>query len=119
MQDEGTLDISRHEAGTVIALVGEHDLATAPALRVAVQEALDTGHVVVDLDRASFLDSTVLGVIIGGRDRAQERERSFVVLLGPGADPPVRRLVELTGMTSLLPVVDEREVALDPLRTPG
>lgn len=119
MPDEGTLDIDRLDAGAVLALVGEHDLATAPTLRTALQEALEAGNVVVDLDRASFLDSTVLGVIIGGRDAARERGRSFVVLVGPAAQLPVRRLVELTGMGSLLDVVAEREAALGALRLAG
>ena len=57
------LDESRH----VVAVAGEIDLFTAPELKAALGEALESGRtrIVVDLTETTFLDSTALGVLIG------------------------------------------------------
>ncbi len=61
----------------MVAARGEVDVATAPALRAAVDEALDRGpaDVVVDLPGVTFIDSTGLGVLIGARRRCLDAGR--------------------------------------------
>ena len=50
----------------VVAVRGEIDLFTAPELKSALSEAIESGHtrIVVDLTDTTFLDSTALGVLI-------------------------------------------------------
>ena len=52
---------------SVVAVAGEVDVATAPALRKATIALLGEGHhrMVLDLEAVDFLDSTGLGVLIG------------------------------------------------------
>jgi anti-anti-sigma factor len=63
----------------VVAVAGEIDLFTAPELKAALGEALESGRIriVVDLTETTFLDSTALGVLIGaGEASALARRRA-------------------------------------------
>lgn len=102
-----------HEGGVVIVtLHGEHDIATAPEVRQALDRAMELGDgIVVDLTPARFVDSTILGVLISARDRARERELGFAALQGSGSEPGVRRILDVTGLVPLLPVVGTLDAA--------
>jgi anti-sigma B factor antagonist len=96
----------------VLTISGEHDLSTAPNLRRRLDSLLDEGAVtVVDLSPATFIDSSILGVILDGRRRAADRNVGFAVLHSNGADA-VDRVLEVTGLRAELPVHARREDAL-------
>ena len=67
------LSLSTHTVGdhTVLEVGGEVDVYTAPRLRERLIELVEGGarHVVVDLSRVEFLDSTGLGVLVGALKR--------------------------------------------------
>lgn len=109
-------------AGDVVVVVveGEHDIYTAPALRERLEEALGRdGGVVVDLTAATFVDSSILGALLDARRRAQEEGRGFVVLLGAAAEPGVRRILDITGLVPVLPVLGDRDKAFEAARRGG
>jgi anti-sigma B factor antagonist len=108
----GELALERTDAGVaVVTISGEHDLSTAPNLRRRLDSLLDDGTVtVVDLSPATFIDSSILGVILDGRRRAAEREIGFAVVHSNGADA-VDRVLEVTGLRAELPVHARREDA--------
>ena len=102
-------------AGDVVVVVveGEHDIYTVPALRERLDEALTReGAVVVDLTAATFVDSSILGALLDARRRAQEQQHGFVVSVGVGAEPGVRRILDITGLIPVLPVLGDREEAI-------
>ncbi len=70
----GELALERNDAGlTVLTISGEHDLSTAPTLRRRIDSLLDEGTpTLIDLSPATFIDSSILGVILDGRRRAAE-----------------------------------------------
>jgi anti-sigma B factor antagonist len=73
---------------------------------------LDEGAVtVIDLSPATFVDSSILGVILDGRRRAEDRNIGFAVLHSNGADA-VDRVLEVTGLRAELPVHARREDAM-------
>lgn len=87
----------------VITLRGEHDLATSSDVRAALGPIY--GNVLVDLSDCRFIDSTVIGVLIG-KHRELEREGHRLELIVPSANLVVTRSLSLVGMTSLLAVRD-------------
>jgi anti-sigma B factor antagonist len=83
-------------AGNVIIVEGDLDLASAPALREILHHRIDNGevHLVLDLSKLDFLDSSGLGVLVGAARRVRTELGGTVTLLSPSAS--VLRLLELT-----------------------
>jgi anti-sigma B factor antagonist len=110
----GELALERNDAGlAVVTISGEHDLSTAPTLRRRLDSLLDEGTpAVVDLSPATFIDSSILGVILDGRRRAAEADIGFAVVHANGADS-VDRVLEVTGLRAELPVHARREEAFN------
>ncbi len=108
----GELALERNDAGTaVLTISGEHDLSTAPNLRRRIDSLLEDGtSMVVDLSPATFIDSSILGVILDGRRRAADSGIGFAVVHANGADA-VDRVLEVTGLRAELPVHARREEA--------
>ena len=96
----------------VLVMSGEHDLSTAPELRARLHELGDTNAaVIVDMDQATFVDSSILGVLVGGLRRARERNAPFGLVLGDHAHPAIRRIFELTGLHDVFPIFTSRAEA--------
>lgn len=109
-------------AGDVVVVVveGEHDIYTAPALRERLDEALGKGGgMVVDLTAATFVDSSVLGALLDARRRALDGGQGFVVCIGEEVEPGVRRILDITGLVPVLPVVSGRSEAVEAARSNG
>ena len=91
---------------SVITLQGESDAYIAPRIRSDLATALGSeGPLVVDLTQATFIDSTIVGVLLEGLADCEKLERPLLLLLPESAAPEVHRLFEITGLASLLPVV--------------
>jgi anti-sigma B factor antagonist len=97
-----TFTIERREAAhrTVVAVSGEVDIASAPALRSALESALGTQELLVDLCATSFMDSSGLHVLLEAHRLMEER---LTIVCPPGN---VRRVLDLTGVTQSLRVCD-------------
>jgi anti-sigma B factor antagonist len=106
--DLGTVEIERlGDSLWVLQLAGEHDLSTVPTIDAACERIAETGTTVVaDLSEASFIDSTVIRALL----RLVERgENLLLVAPTRGA---VRRTLDLTGVSALLPVFGTCAAAL-------
>ena len=98
----------------VVVVEGEHDIYTAPTLRERLDEALERrGGVVVDLTGATFVDSSVLGALLDARRRALDADQGYVVCVGDQVEPGVQRILDITGLVPVLPVVSDRTAAID------
>ena len=96
----------------MLTISGEHDLSTAPSLRRRLDGLIDDRtDTVVDLSPATFIDSSVLGVILDGRRRAAEAGVGYAVVHADGSEA-VDRVLEVTGLRSELPVHARRDEAL-------
>src|SRR2546429_9942939 len=69
----------------VILVTGEVDVYTAPMLREQIRELAAKGavHLIADLGKVSFLDSTGLGVLVGGLKRLREAGGSLALSITP------------------------------------
>ena len=112
----GELALQLTDSGTaLLTLSGEHDLSTAPELRRRLDKLLEEGTpTIVDLSPATFIDSSILGVILDGRRRAGENEVGFAVMHSDGAEA-VDRVLEVTGLRGELPVHAGRGAAVSAL----
>jgi anti-sigma B factor antagonist len=109
-------------AGDVVVVLveGEHDIYTAPTLRDRLDEALGRGEgIVVDLTGATFVDSSVLGALLDARRRALESGQGFVVCVAETVEPGVQRILDITGLVPVLPVLRVRDEAIDAARENG
>ncbi len=87
----------------VVVLRGEHDLSTAPDVRAHVEEAAGAGgDVIVDLSEASFIDSSILGVLVAGYRSVTTGSRRFAVVAVPGSS--VTRLFDLVSVSDVIPI---------------
>ncbi|PPK64984.1 STAS domain-containing protein [Actinokineospora auranticolor] len=95
--------------GDLIQAEGEIDLATAGELRDALDAVFATDHssatVVVDLTGVTFMDSAGLSVLLRAAKRAKATGRQLTVAAIPAG--PVRRVLDLSGLGTIFPVVDE------------
>jgi anti-sigma B factor antagonist len=74
---ELTLDVHSDGPGfTVIAVSGEIDVYTAPKLRERLISLVESGsyQLIVDMEGVEFLDSTGLGVLVGGLKRVRAHD---------------------------------------------
>jgi anti-sigma B factor antagonist len=88
----------------VIVLTGEADVHAAPELEGRLAECCATPtleQVVVDLTRATFLDSVALSVLIGGHRRLKQRGLGLKVVC---VDRNIGRLLTITGLDRLFSV---------------
>jgi anti-sigma B factor antagonist len=95
----------------VIALAGEVDLYTAPEFKQQLLDVIakDAKDVIVDFSRTTFIDSTTLGVLVGGvkRLRAQDGRLSLVC-----SDRNITKIFEITGLDRVFTIHSTRDEAL-------
>jgi anti-sigma B factor antagonist len=95
---------------SVISVAGELDLATAPQLKWMLLDALEEGHskLVVDLSRATFMDSTALGVLVGV-DRSLDAGGTLAIVC---ANASLLKIFELSGMDGVFTIFASLDGAL-------
>jgi anti-sigma B factor antagonist len=114
---ENRIAVDRGDGVAVIVVEGEHDVYTAPSLSEQLDVLLAEGMpFVIDLTPATFVDSSVLRVLLEARRRADERGIGFAVALGQDDSGPVRRVLDITGLVPVLPVHSERQAAIEAAR---
>ena len=95
---------------TVIAIIGELDLSSAPRLREAIIAVAtrDRPGIVLDLSGVDLLDPTGLGVIFDGVKRTRALGGDLVLC---GLAPHVRQDLDLLRVSEILEVFDTLESA--------
>jgi anti-anti-sigma factor len=84
----------------VVELHGEHDLGTAEAVRVALAPLF--GATLVDLTRCTFIDSTVVTMLVR-KSQALAQDGHRLELDAPPPGSAVARTLELIGLDAILP----------------
>src|SRR4051812_30799974 len=114
-----TVDLSlatRNEGDkTVIAVGGEIDVYTAPKLREQIVQLVEEQryHLVVDMEDVEFLDSTGLGVLVGGLKRVRAHDGSLRLVC---TQERILKIFRITGLTKVFPIhasVEEAVSATD------
>ena len=95
----------------VISLSGEVDLYTAPEFKQQLLEVIEQGgrDVIVDLSNTTFIDSTTLGVLVGGVKRLRTNEGQLSLVC---SDRNITKIFEITGLDRVFAIHPTLEAAL-------
>lgn len=104
--------VVEHDADrAIVRLAGELDCASAAVAHLALERAgPDLAEVTLDLSRVVFLDAAGVRFLLSAQRRARAADRC-VVIRRPSRS--VRRMLELTGVASMLAVEDGDDRASD------
>lgn len=94
---------------SIVAVMGEVDLHTAPKVQQAIERAAVNGTVVVDMSGIAFMDSTALSTFMRVQDLLRERGVSFRLTAPSEA---VERIFGVTGFGEYFEVFPSREAAI-------
>ena len=111
--DSTTFDLQSSAVGDalVIAVSGDVDMTSAPALTDAIDAVGDRIHrVIVDLSAVMFLDSSGLNALVRGK-RVLDTKEIGLRVVAP-VDSVARRVLEITRLTESLSVVDSLDQAV-------
>lgn len=105
--------VSEQAGTTIVAASGDLDLASAPRLRDAAVTRLMAGdkRLVIDLSELEFLDSTGLGTLVAILKRAKTLGADLRLVIGRER---VRKVFDLTALTTAFVIHDDLEAALEP-----
>jgi anti-sigma B factor antagonist len=111
VQSDFRVDVRTEGRAAIIAVSGELDLASAPALESELEQAgrSDSELLVLDLRELEFMDSTGLSVIVNAHQRLSDDGRSLALIRGP---QQVQRLLDLTGVAERVTLANTPEEIL-------
>ncbi|MGI6405190.1 MAG: STAS domain-containing protein [Syntrophaceticus sp.] len=106
------LELRRMGSILIIKVCGEFDLGEADNCRRQIDErvrAEGVKELLFDLEKVTFIDSSGLGVILGRYRKAKENEGCVAI---SNANPRISKILELSGITRLIPVYSNTSQAL-------
>jgi anti-sigma B factor antagonist len=109
---ELTLNVHSEPPGfTVIEVAGEIDVYTAPRLRERLVSLVESGsyQLIVDMENVEFLDSTGLGVLVGGLKRVRAHEGWIDLVC---TQTRILRIFRITGLNRVFSIYDTVPEAL-------
>ena len=112
-------DISTEKVGDdryVIALAGEVDLYTAPEFKQQLLEVISQGgtDVIVDFSDTTFIDSTTLGVLVGGVKRLRSNDGQLSLVCN---DRNITKIFEITGLDRVFTIYPTRDEAVSKVKS--
>ena len=111
-------DINTEQVGDdayVIALSGEVDLYTAPEFKQQLLDVIGQGakDVIIDFSDTTFIDSTTLGVLVGGVKRLRTNDGQLSLVC---SDRNITKIFEITGLDRVFTIYPTRAEAVSKLR---
>ena len=113
MPQEFGVEVTRDDRVSTVRVRGEIDLAAADRLEQALQSVQDEPSeiTILDLREVTFLDSTGLRTITSADARARKDGHELRIVRG---SDQVQKLLHVTGMDKILPLVDDPAEPLSP-----
>jgi anti-sigma B factor antagonist len=95
----------------VIDVQGEIDMYTAPRLGELLIDLVSTGsyQLVVNRDKVGFLDSTGLGVLVGGLKRVRAHDGSLDLVC---TQQRILKILRITGLTEVFGIYETVDQAI-------
>jgi anti-sigma B factor antagonist len=106
-----TLATSEADGKTIVAVGGEIDVYTAPRLRDRITELVAAGtyDLVIDMEGVEFLDSTGLGVLVGGLKKVRANNGSLQLIC---SQDRLLKIFRITGLAKVFVIHDSLAAAL-------
>jgi anti-sigma B factor antagonist len=106
-----TLATREVDGRAVVAVGGEIDVYTAPKLRDQITELVGAGayNIVIDLEAVEFLDSTGLGVLVGGLKKVRAHDGSLELIC---SQERLLKIFRITGLAKVFTIHDSEASAL-------
>jgi anti-sigma B factor antagonist len=100
----------------VISLAGEVDLYTAPEFKQQLLEVIGQGgkQVIVDFSNTTFIDSTTLGVLVGGVKRLRTNDGQLSLVC---SDRNITKIFEITGLDRVFTIYPTRDEAVSNMKS--
>jgi anti-sigma B factor antagonist len=97
-----------------VDLNGEIDVYTSPKVKDAIGELIDKGHynLVINLEKVRYIDSTGLGVLIGGLKRVREHGGTVNLVC---TNPQIKKIFDITGLVKIFGIFDDENAAMQAL----
>lgn len=109
------VNMEHHRGVLIVRLSGELDHHTADLVRMQMDEAIQRRqceHLILSLKDLQFMDSSGLGVILGRYKLIKNKGGKMVVC---DVNPPVYRLLEMSGLFKIMPIYENEGTALSGL----
>ena len=106
-----SLETRQEDGHTIIEVGGEIDVYTAPKLRDKITELVGEGHhdLVIDMEGVDFLDSTGLGVLVGGLKKVRAYDGSMELIC---SQDRLLKIFRITGLAKVFTIHDSEAGAL-------
>jgi anti-sigma B factor antagonist len=105
------LDHHTKDGIEIVDVEGEIDVYTAPRLRELLIELVNNGfyQLVVNMEKVEFLDSTGLGVLVGGLKRVRAHDGSLNLVC---TQERILKIFRITGLTKVFGIHDTVDEAI-------
>ncbi len=105
------LDHHTKDGIEIVDVEGEIDVYTAPRLRELLIELVNSSHfqLVVNMEKVEFLDSTGLGVLVGGLKRVRAHDGSLDLVC---TQERILKIFRITGLTKVFGIHDTVDEAI-------
>jgi anti-sigma B factor antagonist len=105
------LDHYNKDGIEIVNVEGEIDVYTAPRLRELLIELVNNGkhQIVVNMEKVEFLDSTGLGVLVGGLKRVRAHDGSLDLVC---TQERILKIFRITGLTKVFGIHDTVDEAI-------
>ncbi len=106
------LDHYNKDGIEIVDVGGEIDVYTAPRLRELLIELVTQGHyrLVVNMEKVEFLDSTGLGVLVGGLKRVRAHDGSLDLVC---TQERILKIFRITGLTKVFGIYETVDKAIE------
>ena len=109
------VNVKKEEDIAIIEVEGEIDLNTSDIFRENLYQVIDEGYkkLVISLDKVNYIDSTGLGILIGGLKKMRLNNGRLTVVC---SHPQIRKVFTITGLADILGLHENLQQAIDHLQ---
>ncbi|MFS3127318.1 anti-sigma factor antagonist [Nocardioides sp. Bht2] len=106
-----SLKIREQGGATIVAVAGEIDVYTAPKLRDQITDLVGGGQyrLIIDMEAVEFLDSTGLGVLVGGLKKVRAHDGSLELVC---TQERLLKIFRITGLAKVFAIHSSADEAV-------